>query len=189
MLNRTTPARGADPGGDQVTVGPTRRAILAASAAAVPLLVTACRGVQVVGTPPPPPPDVRELRLAITAEQLMISRYHLAIARAAGHQAAATRLAGLLAEHQQHLAQLRARLVVPAGSAAAAPAGSPSAGPPLPADLGGTLGSLAAAEQAAAARLGRQLLAMPPSLAQLLASIAASEATHVPVLTSLRRSS
>ena len=172
-----------------MTVGPTRRAVLAASAAAVPLLVTACRGVQVLGTPPPPPPDVRELRLAITAEQLMISRYHLAIARAAGHQATATRLAGLLAEHQQHLAQLSARLVVPAGSAAAAPAGSPPASPALPADLDGTLGALAAGEQAAAQRLGRQLLAMPPSLAQLLASIAASEATHVPVLTSLRRTS
>jgi hypothetical protein len=172
-----------------VTVGPTRRAVLAASAAAVPLLVTACRGVQVIGTPPPPPPDVRQLRLAITAEQLMISRYRQAIARAAGHQATATRLTGLLAEHQQHLAQLSARLVVPAGSAAAAPGGSSSAGPALPADLDGTLGSLAAGQRAAAQRLSRQLLAMPPSLAQLLASIAASEATHVPVLTSLRRTS
>ena len=42
---------------------------------------------------------------------------------------------------------------------------------------------LAAAERQAAARLERQLLSAPPSLAQLLASISAAEATHVPVLT------
>ncbi len=54
-------------------------------------------------------------------------------------------------------------------------------------DLAGALANLAAAEQAAAQRLATGLLAVPPSLAQLLASISASEATHVPVLDQLRR--
>jgi hypothetical protein len=164
--------------------------VLVVSAAAVPLLVTACRGVQVLGAPPPPAPDITQLRSAIAAERLMIDRYGLAGTRAAGHPAAAGRLAALLTEHRQHLALLQARLVVPPGSAAgAAPDSSATAIRPLPDDLEGTLGALAADEQAAAQRLGRQLLVMPPSLAQLLASIAASEATHVPVLSDLRRTS
>ncbi len=173
-----------------MTDGPTRRAVLVVSAAAVPLLVTACRGVQVLGAPPPAAPDITQLRSAIAAERLMIHRYGLAHTRVSGHPAAAGRLAALLTEHQQHLALLQARLVVPAGSAtAAAPDGAPAAIRPLPDDLDGALAALAAEEQAAAQRLGRQLQVMPPSLAQLLASIAASEATHVPVLAGLRRTS
>jgi hypothetical protein len=38
------------------------------------------------------------------------------------------------------------------------------------------------AEQAASDRLIGQLAGLPPALAQLFASIAASEATHVPLL-------
>jgi hypothetical protein len=41
---------------------------------------------------------------------------------------------------------------------------------------------LRAAEQASAASLVRQLGAVPPALAQLFASIAASDATHVTAL-------
>jgi Ferritin-like domain len=175
-----------------VAVGPTRRAVLAASAAALPVLIGGCRGVQVLSTPPPPTPDVTLLRSAIAAERLMISRYGLAITRASADPGASTRLAGLLAEHQQHLAQLSARLIEPPGSAGSAEptssAGLAAAqGGPLPADLKGAVGALAADEQAAAGQLGAMLLAAPPSLAQLLASISASEATHVPVLTALRR--
>lgn len=169
-------------------VGPTRRAVLAASAAAVPFLVGGCRGVQVLGTPPPPAPDVRRLRAAITAEQQLISRYHAVLAGSARNTAAAQPLSGLLAEHEQHLAQLRSRLIVPAGSAQSGPASAAAAGSATgPADLAGALGALAADEQAAAGRLASQLLESPPSLAQLLASISASEATHVPVLSQLRR--
>src|SRR6202044_3538712 len=110
------------------TDGPTRRAVLVVSAAAVPLLVTACRGVQVLGAPPPPAPDITQLRSAIAAERLMIDRYGLAGTRAAGHPAAAGRLAALLTEHRQHLALLQARLVVPPGSpAGAAPDSSAAA--------------------------------------------------------------
>jgi len=169
-----------------VVVGPTRRAVLAASAAAAGLLVSGCRGVQVLGTPPPPAPDVRQLRAAIEAEQLMIARYHAAISRSAGAPAAASRLTELIAEHQQHLAQLKSRLIVPPGSAQSAGLEAARSGG-LNLDLHGTLAALAADEQAASQWLAAQLLAAPPSLAQLLASISASEATHVPVLDQLRR--
>jgi hypothetical protein len=174
-----------------LAVGPTRRAVLAASAAAVPLLVSACRGVQVLGTPPPTAPDVRLLRSAITAERLMVARYRSAVADAANtagsaaHPALAT-LTGILAEHEQHLAQLSARLIVPDGSASKSPPASPASGS-LPAGLANALPVLETAEQDASNTLAGQLLRVPPSLAQLMASISASEATHVPLLRSLGR--
>lgn len=168
--------------------GPTRRALLAASAAAVPVLLSGCRGVQVLGPPPPPAPDVRLLQAAIVAEQLMISRYHAVLAGPAKSAAAAPRLAALLAEHEQHLARLKSRLVVPAGSAqSVGPSAGPGASPPVPADLAGALAAMSADEHAASQQLAAALLPAPPALAQLLASIAASEASHVPVLDQLRR--
>jgi hypothetical protein len=168
-----------------LAIGPTRRAVLAASAAAVPLLVSACRGVQVLGTPPPVPRDVRLLHSAIGAERLMVSRYRAAVAQAgsAGHPTV-TALTGILAEHEQHLAQLSASLVVPAGSASRLPRATGSS-EPLPTGLPAALGVLENAEQDASNTLAGQLLGVPPSLAQLMASISASEATHVTVLRSL----
>ncbi len=59
--------------------GLSRRALLTASAAALPLLVTACKGIQALGTPPPPPADVRALQAAISAEAAMIARYDSAL--------------------------------------------------------------------------------------------------------------
>ena len=178
-------AGGPTPG--QGTTGrPTRRAVLAGSAAALPAVISGCRGVQVLGMPPPPAPDIRLVRAAISAEQQLISRYH-AVAAGPGRQAGAAQpLAAILAEHEQHLARLTARLVVPAGSAQSVrPAATPAAS--MPADLAAALAVLSADEQAAAQRLAAGLLTVPPSLAQLLASISASEATHVPVLDQLRR--
>jgi hypothetical protein len=178
---------------EEVTVEarPSRRVVLVASAAAIPLLASACRGVQVLGSPPPPAPDVRQLRTAIDAERQLIAEYRSAIPRAATDASASAALAGLLAEHEQHLAQLNSRLLVPDGSAdSTAPRSGGGSGAPasVPAGLPAALAALAAAEQAACQRLATQLLDMPASLAQLLASISASEATHVPVLDALRRS-
>jgi hypothetical protein len=166
---------------------PTRRTVLAAAAAGTPLLLAACRGVQVLGSPPPPAHDVAVLRSAIAAERAMVARYRAALAETgqAGHQATAI-LEGILSEHQQHAAQLAARLVVPAGGTSPAPLRVPAAGP-IPSGRAAMTGALAAAEQEATARLSGQLLSVPPSLAQLMASIAASEATHVPVLHALGR--
>ncbi len=121
-------------------------------------------------------------------ERSLIARYAAAIAGQPRH-----RLAGLLepvlAEHRAHLAQLQALLIVPQGAATPrpAPSGSPSGSASGPAAAGGTghpatpqaaLAGLRAAERRASASLLSQLGAVPPSLAQLLASISASEATH-----------
>jgi hypothetical protein len=83
------------------------------------------------------------------------------------------------AEHAAHLRQLRSRLILPprpAGARARHPL------PALPAAEPALLAALAVAEQEASARLLRQLLEAPPALAQLMASIAASEAVHAVVL-------
>jgi hypothetical protein len=196
-----------------VAPGPTRRAVLAASAAAVPLLATGCRGIQVLSSPPGPAPDIRLLRVLITAEQMMVARYLTAIAQAGsataspgstatpgpsstpspgsttapsqgGQSVVVSGLMTILAEHQQHLARLRARLIEPASYRSPA-AGSHAAA--LPAGLDDLLAALASDEQAAGSRLNAAALTMPPAAAQLLASIAASEATHVPALDALRR--
>jgi hypothetical protein len=183
-----------------------RRRVLAASAAALPvLLATAgCRSSEVFAGPDPlagrpaPAPDVITLQSVIGAEHAMIALYQAAVdghLRAGGPERL---LEVLLAQHRQHLAQLQARLVVPPGSAASASAaasGSPSAlasgsagAASGSAGAGGaasgrvTIARLRAAEQASAAGLVRQLATMPPALAQLLASIAASDATHAVAL-------
>jgi hypothetical protein len=176
--------------------------MLAASAAALPLLLTACRGVQALGTPPPPPAAVRALEAAITAEAAMIARYAAALKQLTAGGFTAAR--AVQADHIAHLAQLRSRLVEPPGarpSPVNPPHGSPSAGPgaagaagtagtTAPTGVTGTravLGELEIAEQAASDRLIGELAELPPSLAQLFASIAASEATHAEYLRAQRR--
>lgn len=170
--------------------GLSRRALLTASAAALPLLVTACKGVQALGTPPPLPAAVRTLEAAISAEAAMIARYASALKQLTASAYIAAR--AVQAEHVAHLAQLRSRLVEPPGarpSPVNPPHESPSAGPGA---AGATrphavLGELEIAEQAASDRLIGELGWLPPSLAQLFASIAASEATHAEYLRAARR--
>jgi hypothetical protein len=164
----------------------TRRAVIASSAAVAGVLLASCRGVQVLGTPPPLPADVRTLQTAIAAEQTLIAGYQSAISQArAVDPAVLAGLSDVAAEHQQHLAQLKAQLVVPAGASHATR--SAGAAPHPAGDLHATIGVLEEAESAAAHRLASQLLTVPPSLAQLMASISASETTHVGVLAALRR--
>lgn len=166
---------------------PSRRAVLAATAV-LPLLVAGCRGAQALGTPPQPAPDVAWLRAAISAEEVMVARYQGAIRLlrdgpgTGAEPATSATLAGLLAEHQEHLRQLRWRLVPGSPRAAgAAPVPTPPA-PALPASAQQALSYLSGAEQAASDRLLSQVPRIPAALAQLFASISASEATHVPVL-------
>jgi hypothetical protein len=168
-----------------VAAEPTRRRVMAAAAAALPLAaVSGCSGLKVLGTPPPPPADIVSLQAAIAAEQVMVDRYRAVLSDAAGAAPALTPvLSPLLTEHLAHLSQLRSRLIVPAGSAASA---SPS--PPgrsaknVPAAPAASVAFLRAAEQAAAAAMRSRVPHAPAALAQLYASISASEATHVPVL-------
>ena len=88
-------------------------------------------------------------------------------------------------QHDDHLAQLRGRLIIPP-HVTATPPPSPSPAPTSrPASTRAAIALLADAERgAAAAQLGR-LGTATPSLAQLLASIAASEATHAVALSAL----
>jgi hypothetical protein len=170
----------------------SRRSVLAASAAALPMLLTACKGIQALGAPPPPAPDVVALRSAIAAEKLMVARYAAALSLLRGQlppRATAQDIVlyqsvrSVQAEHAAHLVQLKARLVEPTLT-------SPSASPSPSTQVGGTidaaLAALEEAEQAASDRLLGQLVGVPGSLAQLFASIAASEATHVPYLQAAR---
>ena len=172
--------------------------MLAASAALPLIAVTGCKGVGALATPPAPGPDVGLLKAAIAREQLMIARYEAVLKPAnprAGGLAAV--LEPLLAEHHAHLVQLRSRLIVPAGPATASsppasPRASPSAarrGEPLapgkqvvPAEPAEAIAFLRAAEQDASNALLERLGVAPASLAQLLASISASEATHAAIL-------
>ncbi|HMG63931.1 MAG TPA: hypothetical protein VK599_13365 [Streptosporangiaceae bacterium] len=160
----------------------TRRGVLAATAASLPLLaLSGCKGIGALAAPPRPAPDVAVLRHAIAAEVLMIARYSTAIK---GSASLAKTLAPLRAEHHLHLTALRARLIVPPGSAAASsqPPGHPAPSPrPVPAGAA-AVSFLQDAEQAAAEALLRDLHLASPSLAQLMASVAASESTHVTVL-------
>ena len=130
-------------------------------------------------TPPRPAPDVGILKQAITAESAMVDRYTAALAAC---PALRGQLSPLLGEHRQHLDQLRARLAVPAGALPSASAVPSPARPRLPAGQAATLAWLRTAEHGAAADAVRRLAGVSPSLAQLLASIGASEASHLTFL-------
>jgi hypothetical protein len=161
-----------------VAADPTRRAVIAAAAVLPLAALSGCDGVDVLGQPPSPAPDVGLLRAAIAAEQVMIARYDAVLGGAPSLAA----LEPLLAEHRAHLAQLRSRLIVPAGSASPSPPATPASAGAVPRDPAAAVAFLRAAEQAAATALLGRLRNAPASLAQLFASISASEATHVPVL-------
>jgi len=163
-----------------------RRRVLLASAAALPLLLgtAGCRSSDVFTGPDPlagRPPlghDVLTLQAVIAAEENMIDLYRLAISGDSGTSRTRT-LRSLLGQHQQHLVQLKARLIVPPGASASP---SPSSASPSPRAGTVSITRLRAAERASAADLVRRLAAAPPALAQLLASIAASDATHATAL-------
>jgi len=171
----------------QVRAEPTRRLVLAVAGAGS-LALAGCKGITLLGSRPKPGAGVVALEHAIAAEELMIGRYRLALAAlsSALHTTGKTKagasdravVAGVLAEHREHLAQLRARLVLPPRLATATPRPSPTP-PTAPSVRHRILAELATAEAAASDRLIRQLPAVPPALAQLMASIAASEAAHV----------
>ncbi len=151
-----------------------RRSVLAAAGAAVPLLVAGCKGVGGLGTLPRPRPDVAVLRAAIGTEQALIARYRSALAASPGLQ---DTLDPVLDQHLAHLAALRSRL-----SPAATPRPARTSPPASAGQAAIGLTALAAAEQAAAGALVSRLATASPSLAQLLASISASEASHAALL-------
>lgn len=186
---------GATTGGlEGMLADPTRRAVIAAAASLPLVAVTGCTGVDVLASPPSPAPDVGLLREAITSEQLMVTWYS-EVLRKLGNSGAAggsparltAALEPLLAEHRAHLAQLRSRLIVPAGSPSPSPSHRAAGAPVVPAAAVAAVAFLRSAEQAAATAMLHRLQGASPSLAQLFASISASEATHVPVLSGAAR--
>ncbi len=168
-----------------MAANPTRRRVLTASALAA-LAAAGAAGCAPGhpwpwASPPRQAPDVAVLRDAIAAEDAMISRYAAVISAL---PALGATVSPLLRQHQEHLAQLRQRLLVPPG----APAPSPSVTArahraPVPAGQAAALGYLRAAERDQAASVVRSLATVrTPSLAQLLASIGACEAAHAALL-------
>ena len=152
-----------------------RRSVLAAAGAVVPLLAAGCKGVGGLGTPPTPAPDVAMLRGAMRTEQALITRYRSALAAS---PALRDTLEPVLSQHLAHLAALRSRLAGPAATPRPARSRQAASG----ASAASPLAALAAAEQAAASAQLSRLGVASPSLAQLLASISASEASHAALL-------
>jgi hypothetical protein len=163
---------------------PSRRRLLGASMTMLPLLAAASCGVpDPLAGPPSPSRDVRTLRASISAEQALVDVYRKVLGM---HPGLSASLRPFLTHHEDHLAQLRSRLIVPP-HAAASPSASPSvSAPQLPASAGAAVLLLGNAERGAAAAQVRRLASATPSLAQLLASIAASEATHAVALSALK---
>jgi hypothetical protein len=156
-----------------------RRQVLAASTTTLPLLLalTACGGhPNPLKGPPPLSADVRTLMAAVTAEDNLVYLYTKTLA-AYSHLAA--ELSPLLAEHRAHLGALEARIIEPPGAILRV---RPSARPAIPASKAQAIAQLRAAEQAAITAQLKRLPAASPAEAQLYASIAASEATHITVL-------
>jgi hypothetical protein len=160
----------------------SRRRMLTVSATMLPVAATAaCGAPDLLAPPPGPSPSVRTLRASIAAEQSLVDAYHRV---QAAYPALATMLHPFLSQHDEHLAQLKSRLIIPPHvTVTPIPSPSPPAGPLASARAAVTM--LGDTERAAAAaQLGR-LATATPSLAQLLASIAASEATHAVALSAL----
>ncbi len=182
---RAVPARPArELGARQVVAEPTRRLVLAAAAAGS-LTLAGCAGIRALGPVPKPGADVVALERAIAAEELMVARYASVLSPLTGFGVAGKRAVAVVsvihAEHEAHLAQLRSRLVLPARLATSRPRQSPTPAH-LPPGWRAVLAALAGAETAASDRLIGWVPAAPPALAQLMASIAASEAAHVVLL-------
>jgi hypothetical protein len=156
----------------------SRRQLLAASPTTLPLFLalSACKGPAVLSAPPAVSAQTQLLLSAVTAEQKLIWLYNKAIA---AYSRLAPALVPLRAEHEAHLAQLRTRVIEPPGRQVPV---TVTARPALGATGPAVLVQLRAAEQAAVETLMSRLSGASPSLAQLYASIAASEATHVSVL-------
>lgn len=154
---------------------PSRRAVLIAGAL---LPVAACTGGgDHQPEPAPVDPDVALREGAAARERTLLTHYDVTMLAESGQ---AARLAPLRAEHAAHLVALG--FPVPAGSSGVT--GPPTVGSPAPAPPPATLSTapsrlqLAQAERDTAAAHTRDALAASRALAGVLASLAASEASH-----------
>ena len=67
----------------------TRRRVLTAAAAALPLVAAGCKGIAALGAPPKPAPDVTVVTAAIAVETQLIARYGDVLAATPGPLASA----------------------------------------------------------------------------------------------------
>ncbi len=185
--------------------GPRRRSLLAAAPAA--LLVAGCSaGSDGPGGPAAARPSAAERTRARAARdsRALAARYD---AVAAAHPKLAERLRPLRADVVRHAEAFEAGADgsasrAPSASASSAPAApsagataaaAPSSAPPapaspaVPANEKDALAQLAAAEREIADRRAEELVTAPAELARLLASVSASGAAHVYLLTEARR--
>jgi hypothetical protein len=147
----------------------SRRRLLAGAASA---LTTSACGVHAGQGPAVPSATPDALEPLLTAELALIAQYDAALA---SHGAA---LRAVRDEHAAHAQALRA-LLDPRRARAVPSAAPATGGPPA-------LAALASAEKTAAQRAAAACLAAPAERAELLASIAASEASHAVVLAAVR---
>src|SRR6202042_370534 len=112
---------------------------------------TASCGVpEALRKPPGLTASVRTLRASITAEQALVDSYHDVVRK---YPQLSAMLNSFLGQHQQHLAQLRGRLIVPP-HVTMSPVPSPAPASPAPASAssaGDAVRLLVRAEQLAAA--------------------------------------
>ncbi len=154
--------------------GPRRRSLIAAATGAA-LLVGCSPGSDSEGSTggSPSAADRARARAARDSAEL-VDRYDAVIA---AHPALADRLRPLRAEAVRHTEAFGG---TPAKSATPSASTTP---PAVPSDEKGALAELAAAERTLSDRRTEALLGLPGELARLLASVAASGAAHVYLLT------
>lgn len=159
---------------------PSRRAVLAAGLLLpfTACTITGCTRDTAPGPPPPADPDIALRAAAVARERNLLELYDGALA-ASPH--GNTVLGPLRAEHATHLAALG----VPAAALDPTPASgpsSPAAAGPSPAAPPPSTADLTAAEVAASAGHGRDVLLASRALAALLATLSAAEASHAVAL-------
>lgn len=142
-----------------MTATPSRRQVLAA-AAVVP--IAACTDP---APPPPVNPDDAPRAAAVRREQDLLAAYDALLGATPSLTA---KLAGVRAEHSAHLAAL--------GAAPASQSPSPAVSSPV------TLTKLVAMERGVAAAHAADALTTSRLLAPVLASLSASESSHVVAL-------
>jgi len=157
---------------------PTRRALLGTGGL---LLLSACTE-RAAPAPAPIDPDVALREAAVARERSLLQAYDavLLVLPALGE-----RLLPVRAEHVAHLTALTGPAPTAMPSASAGPSAAAGSGPaavPVPQTAALALTGLAQAERATATGHAGDVAAASRSLAALLASLSASEASHTVVL-------
>lgn len=172
--------RGRDIRKDRESGALPRRRLLGGS---LVLALAACEPLGRASGRPDGDPGLAAVRRALRGEERMIAEYETVRIQ---YPELASRIGPVVQEHRAHLRMLRAQISPspsPAESSTpSSPVSTSASARPAPSDPAGAISALVERERAAADARIRDLEAAPPFVAQLLASISASEATHAAVL-------